>query len=128
VKEKEKRLKVKEKDQKKKERKGKNRRTRRKCHLRESCWVPSREDDASIGGVLADLADALGQLVHTLPLVVLVAPSVLGTKVSPLEPVSGANVSFGIVGQSSLIEELTGAIAVPNAHALGGQLLGVGRP
>lgn len=61
--------------------------------------------------------DDLGQLVDALAGVVGVGVDVLGAKVPPLEAVDGAQVADVAVRQADAVEELAGAVAVPDLDA-----------
>jgi hypothetical protein len=97
-----------------------------KCHFIQIRWVPSRHDDTAILRVVNDFVDALGQLIHALTGVVGVHVLVFGPKMTPLESIDGSQISHFPIRESSLIEELSGAIAIPNVNVLGCQVIGVG--
>lgn len=90
---------------------------RRQGHALEVARVPRAEDHPPVVGVGAQLVDDLGQLVDTLARVVSAGVDVLGAKVPPLEAVDGAQVADVAVRQADAVEELAGAVAVPDLDA-----------
>ena len=57
-------------------------------------WVPCRHDDSAVGGVVANLVDNVSKLINTLATVVAVHVLVLSTKMTPLEPIHWAKVTW----------------------------------
>ena len=80
--------------------------------------VPRAENDAAVGGVLLDFADALRELVDALPSIVCVAVRVLRAKVSPLESVHRTQVTLSPVSQPPLLQELLAPVSIPDLDAL----------
>ena len=69
-------------------------------------WVPGRQHNAATVRVCLDQVDAMLELVESLPSVVRVFVHVLSTKVSPLEPVRGSEVTLLSVSETELVERL----------------------
>lgn len=91
------------------------------AHVREdelTGGVPRAEDDAAVGGVLLDFADALRELVDALPGVVRVAVRVLRAKVPPLKSVHRTQVALSPVSQPTLLQELLAPVSIPDLDAL----------
>lgn len=91
---------------------------RRQRHDLEVLGVPRAHDDAPVVGVRPQLVHHVGQLVDALTRVVRARVDVLGAKVPPLEPVHGAQVAHGAVGQAHAVQELARAVAVPDFDPL----------
>lgn len=90
---------------------------RREDHLVHVGGVPGGKDQATVVRVGAQLVDNLGELVDSLARVVRLGVDVLGAKVPPLEAVHGAEVADLAVGEAQVVEELAGAVAVPDLDA-----------
>ena len=73
-----------------------------------------------------NLVNALGQLVDTLTSIVGVHVLVFCAEVTPLEAVDGSQISHVPIRQSSLVQKLSRAIAIPNMNVLGRQIIGIG--
>lgn len=91
--------------------------TRRQHHAGHVLGVPCGKDHSSVVGVCAELVYDLRQLVNTLAGVIGLCVFVLCAKVSPLETVDGSQVADFAVCQPQIIQELAGAIAVPDLDA-----------
>lgn len=89
----------------------------RQSHALKVLWVPRAEDHSAVVGAVAQLVDDFGQLVDALAGVVCLSIDVLCAKVPPLKPVDGAQVADVAVGQADAVEELAGAVAVPDLDA-----------
>lgn len=61
--------------------------------------------------------DDLGELVDALACVVRLCVDVFRAKVSPLEAIDGAEIADFAVGEADAVEELAGAVAVPDLDA-----------
>lgn len=66
------------------------------------------------------------QLVDSFALVVSVGISVLGTKMSPLEPVYRSQITFPSVAKSDLLQEFFASITIPDPYTLAREHFGVG--
>lgn len=66
------------------------------------------------------------QLVDSFVLIVSVGISVLGTKMSPLEPVHRSQITFPSVAEPDLLQEFFASVTVPDPYALTREHLGVG--
>lgn len=86
-------------------------------HLLEVGRVPGCEDEAAVVGVRPQLMDEFGNLVDTLSSVVRLGVNILGAKVSPLETVDRTKVTLLTVSQAEVVEELAGAISIPDLDA-----------
>jgi hypothetical protein len=75
-----------------------------------------------------DLLNTLLQLIDALPGVVRIRIDILCSKVSPLETVHRTKIALPAVLQPARVEERTRAIAIPDAHTLGGEEGAVGAP
>jgi hypothetical protein len=75
-----------------------------------------------------DLLDTLLQLIDALPGVVFIRIDILCSKVSPLKTIHRTKIALPSVLQAARVEERTRAIAIPDAHALGGEESAVGAP
>eukprot|EP00958_Prasinococcus_capsulatus_P016603 scaffold1839_cov382-Prasinococcus_capsulatus_cf.AAC.17 len=95
-------------------------------HLRQCCRVPRRQNNAAVPRFVLDSVNHLRQLVHALVGVVRVHVFILGSKVAPLEAIDRAQVAHLPLYKTNAVEVLTGAIPVPDADALLGQLPSVG--
>lgn len=86
-------------------------------HALKILWVPGAEDHSAVVGSVAQLVDDFGQLVDALAGVVCLGIDILGAKVPPLKAVDGAQVADVTVGEANAVEELAGAVAVPDLDA-----------
>lgn len=89
----------------------------RQGHALKVLWVPRAEDHSAVVGAVAQLVDDFGQLVDAPAGVVGLGIDVLCAKVPPLEAVDGAQVADLAVGEPHAVEELAGAVAVPDLDA-----------
>ncbi len=76
---------------------------------------------------MLDLADALLELIDALSGVVCIAVIVRCTEVAPLKAIDGAKVTLASMAEATLVEEVLGAVAVPDLDALCGKEFGVCR-
>mmetsp|Transcript_125011 Transcript_125011/g.399693 ORF Transcript_125011/g.399693 Transcript_125011/m.399693 type:complete len:412 (-) Transcript_125011:138-1373(-) len=98
---------------------------RRQSHLVQIRRIPRSQQNPPVCRILLDLANALCQLVNPLTCVVGVHVHVLRAEVAPLEAVDRAQVSLLAVGQTPVVQELAGAIAIPDLDALVREVLAV---
>jgi hypothetical protein len=75
-----------------------------------------------------DLLDTLLQLIDALPGVVFICIDILSSKVSPLKSIHRTKIALLAVLQPARVKERTRAVAIPDAHALGGEESAVGAP
>lgn len=98
----------------------------RKSHLRDLHGIPGCHYDATVGWVNFDALDNLLELIDALASVVVVACSIFSTKVSPLEAINRTQVANLTTLETSRVEELTGAVAIPDSDVLCLQQFGIG--
>ena len=96
------------------------------CHFLQIGRIPGGHNDAPILWSILDFPNAIGQLVDALPGVIRVHVNVGGTKVSPLEAIDRSQVSNFAMRQSSLVEEFSRAISIPNMNSLVGKVIAIG--
>lgn len=89
-------------------------------------WVPCAEHNTPVGGVILNLVNDLHELVHALARIVVLAGTIVGAKVPPLEPIHGSQVAFPPVTETDAVEVLPAAVACPDVDALVGEHLAVG--
>ena len=88
-------------------------------HLGEVLGVPRAEDQTTVEGVRLEGVDDALELVVPLVRVVRLGVDVVGAEVAPLEAVDGAEVTDFAVCEAQVVEELAGAVAVPDFDAFG---------
>ena len=76
---------------------------------------------------MLDLPDDFGELIDALARVVVVTRLVFRAEMPPLKSVHRTQIALGAVGESDLVEEVAGAVAVPDVHALVGEQFRIGR-
>lgn len=76
---------------------------------------------------MLDLPDALLELIDPLLGVVCITVLVLCSEVAPLKAIDGTKVTLASMTQAALLEEILGAVSVPDLNALFGEELGVCR-
>lgn len=99
--------------------------TGRERHQVQIGGIPRRHDNASIFRVVLDLVDAVAKLIDTLSGIVGMHIDIGGAKVAPLKAIDGSQVTHLAMGQATLIEKLSRAVAVPNVDVLGSQQIGI---
>ena len=80
-------------------------------------WIPSAQNDPSIGGLTSNLVDAFLELVDALPCIIGIAIDVRHAEMTPLEPIDGAQIALTAVSQPAGFEERLRAVAVPDLDA-----------
>mmetsp|Transcript_48018 Transcript_48018/g.102108 ORF Transcript_48018/g.102108 Transcript_48018/m.102108 type:complete len:208 (-) Transcript_48018:1159-1782(-) len=92
--------------------------TGRQGHLVQIARVPRAHHNPPILGIVLDLLDAVRQLVHPLARIIRMHVRVLRPEVPPLKPVHRAQVALLPVLQPPRVEELAGAVPVPDVNVL----------
>mmetsp|Transcript_9406 Transcript_9406/g.22222 ORF Transcript_9406/g.22222 Transcript_9406/m.22222 type:complete len:465 (-) Transcript_9406:138-1532(-) len=100
--------------------------TGRECHFLQSGWIPSAHENPTIFWIVANLVNAVGQLIDTLTFVISVHVLVFGPKMPPLKAIDGSQVTLLPVSQSTLFQEFLAGIAIPNMDFLVAQLESIG--
>lgn len=92
--------------------------TRRQGHNWNVHRVPGTHYDPPVHGIRLDPVDDFVQLINSLSRVVLMTCLVLRSKVSPLEAIDWSQVALFPVRESTLVQELTGTVPVPDLDPL----------
>lgn len=79
----------------------------RERHEFEISRIPGRQDNTSVLGIVLDLVDAFGQLIHALSGIIVVHGPVGGTEMAPLEAVDGSQIAHFSMPQSPTVEKVT---------------------
>lgn len=80
--------------------------------------IPSAEHYPPIRRIVLDGIHHPRELIHSFPLIIILARPVLCPEMAPLEPIHWAQIAYPPMSQSDLIEVLSRSVSFPYIHAL----------